>query len=154
MQGSALTIGNDRIPRIVGEIPNAHRLLALWRESGDDRVIVRDDADLGGTTRRADLVEELDVGLVVVLPFFRQVVFVVDRLDGAYGFARAAVDAFVGVDVQRAFALVDTVNGALVDAGAILDIDARESDHIRHSTSLRLAAGPIAQSGGLSLIHI
>ncbi len=75
---------------------------------------------------RADVVEELDVGLVVVLPLVGQVVLVVDRLDGADRLARTAVDALVGVDVERALTLVDAVDGAFVDAGAVLDIHARE----------------------------
>ena len=41
------------------------------------------DADLRGAAGRADLVEELDIGFVVVGPFLGEVVFVVDGLDGA-----------------------------------------------------------------------
>ena len=83
-----------------------------------------------------DVLEPLDVGLVVVLPLVGQVVLVVDRLDGTHGLARAAVDALVGVDVQHPITLVDAVDRALVDAGAVFEIHARQSDHIRHEFSL------------------
>ena len=39
----------------------------LRRQRGDHRVVLVDHADLGGATGRAHVVEELDVGLVVVL---------------------------------------------------------------------------------------
>ena len=69
---------------------------------------------------------------VVVGPDVGQVVLVVDRLDRADRLAGAAVDAFVGVDVERALTLVDAVDGALVDAGAVLDVDARQRDDVGH----------------------
>src|SRR6478736_78165 len=115
----------------------------LGRQRRDDGVILREDAGLGGAAGRADVVEELDVGLVVVLPLVGQIVFVVDRLDGAHRLARPAVDAFVGVDVEAALALVDAVDGAFVDAGAVLDVDARERDDVRHD-SVRLPAREIS----------
>src|SRR3954451_15540423 len=50
------------------------------RECSDDRVVLVDLADLGRPTGRAEVVEELDVGLVVVLPLLGRVVLVEDRL--------------------------------------------------------------------------
>ena len=95
-------------------------------------MVTVDDADLGGTTGRSHLGEELDVGLVVVGPLVGNVVLVVDRLDGADGLARTAVDTLVGLDVEHAIALVDAVDGALVDAGAIFEIDAGLGDDVCH----------------------
>src|SRR5665648_543932 len=46
------------------------------------------------------------------------------------------VDALVGVDVQAAFAFVDAVDWAFIDAGAVHDVDAGCSDHVRHSNLL------------------
>ena len=43
----------------------------LRRQGGDDRVVLVDHADLGGAAGRAHVVEELDVGVVVVLPLVR-----------------------------------------------------------------------------------
>src|SRR3977135_2696563 len=47
-----------------------------------------------------------------------------DGLDRARGFAVAAVDALEGVDVELALALVDAVDRAFLDAGAVGDVDA------------------------------
>src|SRR5215218_1705917 len=117
----------------------------LRGEHGDDGVVLRDHADLRGAAGRADVVEELDVRLVVVGPHLGEVVFVVDRLDRAHRFAGSAVDALVGVDVERAFTLVDAVDGAFVDAGAVFDVDARQGDDIGHGGSLssRRAGTPV-----------
>src|SRR6185295_2980675 len=98
----------------------------LGRQGGHERVVLVDLADLGRAARRPEVVEELDVRLVVVLPLLRDVVLVEDRLDGADRFARTAVDALVGMDVEHPLALVDAVDGALVDAGAVEDVDARQ----------------------------
>ena len=62
----------------------------------------------------------------------RQVVLVVDRLDRADRLARAAVDALVGVDVQRAAALVDAVDRAFLDTGTVFDVHAGQRDHVGH----------------------
>ena len=113
------------------------RSVRLGRQRRDERVVLGDHADLRGPAGRADVVEELDVGLVVVGPLLGEVVFVVDRLDGADRLAGTAVHALVGVDVQHPLTFVDAVHGALVDAGAVLDIDAGKSDHVRHVPSLR-----------------
>src|SRR5687768_13280452 len=78
----------------------------------DERVVLLDDPGLGGTPRRAEVVEEVDVRGVVVLPLVRNVVLVEDRLHGTDRLARTAVDTFVGVDVEHARALVDAVDGA------------------------------------------
>ncbi len=136
----------DGVPRVVGEVGDPH-VSGLRGQRDDDRVVRVDHADLGRAAGRADVVEELDVGLVVVLPLVGQVVLVVDRLDRAHRFAGTAVDALVGVDVQRAVTLVDAVDRALVDARAVLDVHTRKGDHIRHSSSLVRPAGSAMRSG-------
>src|SRR5699024_1222834 len=91
------------------------------------------DASVGRRAARGDdVVEEVDVGRVVVLPFRGHIVFEEDRLDGADGFAGTAVDAFVGVDVERALALVDAVDRAFFDAGAVLHIHTGLGDDVGH----------------------
>src|SRR5690606_33177490 len=114
----------------------AARSVRLRGQCGDDRMVARDHADLGGTAGRPDFGEELDVRRVVVRPLVRQVVFVVDGLDGADRLARTAVDAFVGLDVEHPVALVNAVDGAFIDAGAVFDVHARKGDHVRHAPSL------------------
>src|SRR4051812_44559151 len=55
-------------------------LLVLRRQGGDHRVVLVDHAHLGRASRRAEVVEEVDVGVVVVLPLLRGVVLVEDGL--------------------------------------------------------------------------
>ena len=66
------------------------------------------------------------------LPFLGQRVLGEDRLDRALGLARAAVDAFLGVDHKKAAGLVDAVHGTDVDAGLVLDVDAGLGDDVGH----------------------
>src|SRR5947209_6639117 len=47
-----------------------------------------------------------------------------DRGDRADGFAQAAVDAFVRLDIERAAAFVDAVDRTGLQAGLVLDVDA------------------------------
>src|SRR4029077_7245145 len=89
-------------------------------------------AGLGGAARGPEVFEEVDVDLVVFLPLVRYVVFVVDRLDRADRFARAAVHALVGVDVEHALALVDAVDGAFFDARSVKHINAGLRDDVGH----------------------
>src|SRR4051794_20059780 len=124
--------------------PGGSVVLVLRLEGGDHRVVLVDLTHLGRATGRAEVVEELDVRLVVVLPLLRGVVLVEDRLDRAHRLAGAAVDALVGVDVEHPLALVDAVDGALVDTGPVLHVDARLGDDVGHRFLLgsRRAAAP------------
>ena len=45
---------------------------------------------------------------------------------------REAIDALLGIDHEDAFRLVNAVDGADVDARAILDVDTRLRDDVRH----------------------
>src|SRR5215213_2167509 len=131
--GSLLETGSGRDPIK----PRGRSLVVLLRrELGDDRVVLVDLAHLGGTTGRAEVIEELDVRLVVVLPLLRGVVLVEDRLDGADRLAGAAVHALVGVDVEHPLAFVDAVDRALVDARPVLQVDARLGDDVGHQVLL------------------
>jgi hypothetical protein len=58
-----------------------------------------------------------------------------DGFHGAGGLACAAVDAFEGVDVELAPALVDAVDRALLHARLVGDVDAGLGDHKRHDRS-------------------
>src|SRR5579884_4150118 len=66
------------------------------------------------------------------LPLLGQRIFGEDRLDRALRLARAAVDALLGVDHEDAAGLVDAVDGTDIDAGTVLDVDARLGDDVRH----------------------
>src|SRR4029450_7130768 len=93
-------------------------------------------ADLGEPAGRAQRVvalgEEGRVGLGEVLPLGGHVVLVEDGLHRADRLAGAAVHALVGVDVEHAVALVDTVDRTLLDAGLVLDVDAGLGDDVGH----------------------
>ena len=58
--------------------------------------------------------------------------FVRDGLDRADRFARTAVDAFVGVDVERPCPFVDAVDRTFLDASSVHHVDTWCSDHVRH----------------------
>src|SRR5699024_87515 len=99
------------------------------------------------------VVEEVDVGLVVLGPLLGGVVLVVDRLDGAHRLAGTAVDALVGLDVQHPLALVDAVHRALVDASQVLDIHARLRNDLGPVSSLCTAAPRLSLLPPVSLIE-
>jgi len=73
-------------------------------------------------------------------PLFRDEILREDRLHGACGLARAAVDADFGVDVQHLGRLevvlvlprVDAIDRANLDARGVLGADARLSDYVGH----------------------
>src|SRR5690606_34175751 len=114
-----------------GTLTSLQRVL-LRRQRRDQRVVLLDDAHLRRAAGRSELVEELDVGVVVLRPLVGGVVLVEDRLDRADRLAGAAVHALVRLDVEHPAALVDAVDGALVDAGAVLHVDAGQGDHVGH----------------------
>src|SRR5437588_2666545 len=93
-------------------------------------------ADLCRAAGRSDpahgVGEELRVDRRELLPLARHVVLVEDRGHGAHGFARPAVDALVGLDVEHPSALVDAVDRALVDAGPVLHVDTGLADRVGH----------------------
>ena len=90
--------------------PNYALCAALIRKSaywfcGAARRLFRVFADwtIGGSAAQiADFSEEVDSGILVPSPLVRQIILIEDGLGGAHRFACTAVDALVGVDVQRA----------------------------------------------------
>src|SRR5713226_6707944 len=76
--------------------------------------------------------EELPVQLDEVSRLPWGLVLGEDRLHRADGLAGPTVDALVGVDKELVRPLVDAVHRADLDAGLVLDVDARLDDHVRH----------------------
>ena len=70
------------------------------------------------------------------VPLVRQRVLGEDRLDRALRFARAAIDALLRVDDEDPVGLVDAVDRADVDAGAVFDVDTGLGDDVRHCALL------------------
>jgi hypothetical protein len=89
------------------------------------------------------LLEEVQVLSDIGLVFLGDIVFGKDSIHGTLRLARAAINAFVRVDeklfdrVEPRLVLsrVDTVDRANINAGRVLDVDARFRDYIRHSSS-------------------
>jgi len=135
------TLGRDR-PRVQSElcaVCSAYpqiSLLVLRRQRGDLFRVFADWTIGGSAAQIADFSEEVDSGILVPSPLVRQIILIEDGLGGAHRFACTAVDALVGVDVQRAGTLVNAVDGALVHASLVLDIHARLSDYIWHGILL------------------
>src|SRR5680860_378866 len=124
----------------------------LRRERSDQGVVLGDLAELGCAAGASEVVEELDVGLVEVLPLLRCVVLVEDGLDRADRLAGTTVDALIGVDVERALTLVDAVDRTFLDTGLVLDVDTRLGDHVRHVRLLVwIVGGPVSRRRRLPL---
>src|SRR5688500_19606464 len=76
-----------------------------------------------------------------VLPLLGRLVEGIDRLDRTRRHTRAAIDAFIGMNVEHfrrlefpfVLARVDAVDGTYIDTRRILGADARFADDIRHS---------------------
>src|SRR5689334_6210797 len=128
------------------------------REVADEGRVNTDSADLAcaaGRVQRGSgpgqrLGKEAGVVGREQRPSCGQVVLVEDGLHRADRLARAAVDALVGMDVQRTATLVDAVDRAFLHTRPIKNIDARLGDHVGHRgllsfppyTSYILAACP------------
>src|SRR5260370_2778167 len=118
-------------------------LRALRWQCGNEGVVPVDLADLGRPAGRSELIEELDVHLVEVLPLLRDIVLVVDGLYRANRLTRTTVDALVRVDVKLALALIDAVDRALFDARLVEQIHTGLRDDVGHvMTTLGVCSAP------------
>jgi hypothetical protein len=107
-------------------------LLALRRKHTYNCVVRVDLANLAGATWRADALEKLNVGLVIIGPLGREVVFIINGLDRTDRLAGTAINALIGVNVKHAVTLVNAVDWALFDASLVFNIHARQSDDVGH----------------------
>src|SRR4029450_9832385 len=76
--------------------------------------------------------EELLVERDEVCGLFGRLALGEDRRRRAHRLAGPAVDTLVGVDEELVRPLIDAVHRADLDAGLVLDVDARLDDHVRH----------------------
>jgi hypothetical protein len=67
-----------------------------------------------------------------VAPFRWDLRVGINGVHRALRFAQTAIDAFIGMDIELVFALVDAVDGADRHTGLIFDTDARLADDIGH----------------------
>jgi hypothetical protein len=104
--------------------------------------------DLCSATRRSDLGKEVHVHSVVVAPFTRDIVFVVNSFDWTNRLAGSTVHTLVWVDVEHAVTFIDAIHRALIDAGLVFDIHAGKGDYIGHVCLLKTRSILINQFGG------
>jgi hypothetical protein len=95
-------------------------------------VVSRDWSDLGRSAWRSDLGEKVNVGLVVLAPLAREVVFVIDRFYWANRLTGPTVHALIRMDVKHAVALINAVHGAFVYTRFVFDIDTRQGNYVGH----------------------
>jgi len=57
------------------------------------------------------------------------------REDRTFGLTCTTVDAFVGVDIELIFALIDAIDRANLDAAAVLRLEAGLDDDVGHGYS-------------------
>ena len=91
-----------------------------------------DDANLGGTSGGSHLNKELNIGRVVLRPLLGKIVLVVDRFYRTHRLTGTAIHALIRVDVEHPVALIDAINRALINAGAVFDINTGQSDYVGH----------------------
>jgi len=117
-----------------------------------DRMVLAGRADLTGTARRAEFIEEFSVVALESLPLTWDIILVIDRLDRADWFASPAVHTFIGLDVEHPSALIDAIHWAFLDARFILHIDTWLGDYICHrkrflsAQGLRFSQGSVRHS--------
>src|SRR5262249_10865173 len=76
-----------------------------------------------------------------LLPLLGKVVLEEDRLDGALGDARLAVDALLGVDVKHLRPLVEAIDRADDDAIGVFAVEAGLGNDVSHSELLKTTTG-------------
>lgn len=108
----------------------------VCRQSSNYRMVLVDDSNFCGTSRGAEIIEELYVCPIVVRPLFRKVVFIVDGFHRANRLAGATVDTLIRVDIEHPIALINAVNRALIYTGPIFNVDAGKSNYIGHDARL------------------
>ena len=75
----------------------------------------------------------------------RNIIFIINRFDWADRLAGSAVDAFIRLDIERSRSFIDAINWALLDAGFILNINARLGNYIGHELTSRFDSARKAQ---------
>src|SRR5699024_12808425 len=83
-------------------------------------MVIVNNPEFSRAAGRSEFIEEVHVRVIVFGPLFGSIVFVEDRFDRADRLTRAAVDAFVRLDVQHPAAFLAAINRALVNTGQAL----------------------------------
>jgi hypothetical protein len=102
-------------------------------------VIAWNWTNFGSSSWGSNLGEKVNVCLVVLTPLTREIIFVVDGLNWTNRLTRTAVNALIRVDVKHAVAFIYAVDGTLIDAGLVFNVDARKGNYISHLSSVASA---------------
>ena len=127
-------VGSQQIPR---EIWKFDSLLASLRQCRNHGMIRIGGSNLARSTWGANRLEEDGVYFTVLLPLTRDVVFIIDRLHRTDRLTGAAIDTFIGLDVEHPSALVNAVHRTLFDTGLILYIHTRLGDYVGHNNPFK-----------------
>src|SRR5690606_19552387 len=128
MRGRLLPVRSKLVPGVIGELKHKSENLALvlWWQGADQWMVSAGITNFSGTAGGTKFVEKVDVCLVIVGPFIRHIIFVVDGFNWADRFAGAAVNTFIRVNVERALTFIDTIYRALFDARLVFN---RSEEH-------------------------
>jgi hypothetical protein len=66
---------------------------------------------------------------------FRDIVFIVNGLNGAYRLTRTAVNTFVWLDVQHAVAFIDAIHRTLFNTRPVFEVYTGKGDDVGHVRS-------------------
>lgn len=83
------------------------------------------------------LLKHIGIFLNEMLPFFRRIFNRKNGLDGTFGFARAAINAFVRMNIELipSFGIVDAIDGTDLHTCRILNADTGFRDDVSHTDS-------------------
>jgi len=88
--------------------------------------------DFASASWRTEFDKELPCHCAEFFPLRWNIIFVIDRLNGADRLTSAAINALVRLDVEHAIAFIDAIDRAFLDTRLVLDIDARFCNYICH----------------------
>jgi hypothetical protein len=98
-------------------------------------VVTFDGSDLCCAAGRANLVEKFNIGFVIISPLLREVIFVINCFNRAYGLTSTTVHAFIRMNVKHAVTFIDAVHGTFINAGTVLYVDTGKGDDVGHKNS-------------------
>jgi hypothetical protein len=93
-----------------------------------------------GDALPARFLRQLHVQFDEVQLVWRRVFFGVNGVDGAFGYADRAVDAFIGVDDEHVGAFAEAVDRAYIDAVGVFAFDTGFGDDMGHVVTRAIAS--------------
>jgi hypothetical protein len=91
-------------------------------------------AKFGGASRGSNLNKKLSINFTVLLPLRWHIIFIINSFNWANWLTRTAINTLIGLDIEHAITLIDTVNWALFDARFVFNINTRLSNYVGHAS--------------------